>query len=335
MVDTKKGCMVISLDFEMLWGILDHRNPLDYEQNIKNVPKVAGCLLKIFREHGIHATWGCVGMLTRDDMRAVRIEEPKELPTYREPSLSAYEYFDFLESVNPAYLFAPKLVKKIAATDGQELGSHTYSHFYCNEEGITGSQLKEDLRKSVESLQSFGVTPVSVIFPRNQINENYSRIVSDCGFQNYRGTEDAWFYQIPDTRSGKDILRRGFRLLDHYLPIAGPCCYSWEEIRQRNGLNNIKSSRFFRPYSRQLAIFEPLRVRRIMGQMEYAARHNLVFHIWWHPHNFGKNIKKNLRNLLKLVRHYERLRDAYGFQSLNMGEVGGGICARYDFGKQG
>lgn len=327
--------MVISLDFEMLWGILDHKDPLDYEQNIKNVPKVVGCLLKLFKKHGIHATWGCVGMLTQDDMRMARKEAPRELPSYREPSLSAYAHFDFLESVNPAYLFAPKLVKKIRSVDGQELGSHTYSHFYCNEKGITDSQFKEDLQKSVEALQSFGVTPVSVIFPRNQINEAYGGIISRCGFQNYRGTEDAWFYQIPDTRAGEDPVRRGFRLLDHYIPIAGPCCYSWEEIRQENGLNNIKSSRFFRPYSGTLALFEPLRIRRIMGQMEYAARHNMVFHIWWHPHNFGTNIKKNLRNLLKLIRHYERLRDAYGFQSLNMEEVGGGICAYYNSGKQG
>ena len=45
--------MVISLDFEMLWGILDHRDPLDYEQNIKNVPRVVGCLLRLFRKYGI------------------------------------------------------------------------------------------------------------------------------------------------------------------------------------------------------------------------------------------------------------------------------------------
>ena len=125
MVDMEKGCMVISLDFEMLWGILDHRDPLDYEQNIKNVPRVVGCLLRLFRKYGIHATWGCVGMLTRDDMRTVRKDRPGELPSYRESSLSAYAHFDFLESVDPGYLFAPGLVKKIAATDGQELGSHT------------------------------------------------------------------------------------------------------------------------------------------------------------------------------------------------------------------
>lgn len=323
--------MIVSLDFEMLWGILDHKNPMDYELNIKNVPKVVRLLLKLFDKYGIHATWGCVGMLMQNNLQRVEDETLQAVPLYEDLSLSAYAHFDFLKFVKSEYLFAPDLVRIIQSTDGQELGSHTYSHFYCNEKGSSGNQLEEDLRKSVEVIQRFGVTPVSIIFPRNQINEVYKETVLNCGFYNYRGTEDIWFYRTPDTRVGNSILRRGLRLADNYIPISGSCCYRWQDIRQECGMNNIKSSRFFRPYSRGFAVFEPLRIKRIMGQMKYAAKHNMVFHIWWHPHNFGSNMEQNFKNLLKLIKYYEKLRNIYGFQSLNMGEAGGCLCEDYGF----
>ena len=55
--------------------------------------------------------------------------------------------------------------------------------------------------------------------------------------------------------------------------------------------------------------------------MTYAAKNNELFHLWWHPHNFGKDIETNMVFLMKILEHYKKLNVNYNMQSLNMGEV--------------
>jgi hypothetical protein len=55
--------------------------------------------------------------------------------------------------------------------------------------------------------------------------------------------------------------------------------------------------------------------------MERAAKQNEVYHLWWHPHNFGYYPSQSLRGLEKIMRHYSFCRDRYGMKSLNMGET--------------
>ena len=71
-----------------------------------------------------------------------------------------------------------------------------------------------------------------------------------------------------------------------------------------------------------LKLLEPVRIRRVKGQMKYAATHGKVFHLWWHPHNFGVNQKQNFQNLDSILRYYQKLNREYGFLSVNMGEMG-------------
>jgi hypothetical protein len=52
--------------------------------------------------------------------------------------------------------------------------------------------------------------------------------------------------------------------------------------------------------------------------MTYAAKNNLAFHLWWHPHNFGKNISENFSFLEKILLHYQQLHQQYHFESMSM-----------------
>jgi hypothetical protein len=47
-----------------------------------------------------------------------------------------------------------------------------------------------------------------------------------------------------------------------------------------------------------------------------------MYHIWWHPHNFGVNINENIANLVAILEYYQFLKKEYGMQSFNMGEIG-------------
>jgi hypothetical protein len=55
--------------------------------------------------------------------------------------------------------------------------------------------------------------------------------------------------------------------------------------------------------------------------MEHAAREDLDFHLWWHPHNFGSNTRENLAVLGALLAEHRSLRDRYGWPSRNMTEA--------------
>ncbi len=52
-----------------------------------------------------------------------------------------------------------------------------------------------------------------------------------------------------------------------------------------------------------------------------AARNNRLFHLWWHPHNFGVNLEQNLTFLTRVLNEYSGLRERYGMLSLTMSEV--------------
>lgn len=112
--------------------------------------------------------------------------------------------------------------------------------------------------------------------------------------------------------------KRGARLLDNYMNITGANGFIPHE---EGGLINCPSSRFLRPFSRGLAPVEGLRLRRIQRAMESAAQAGRSFHLWWHPHNFGTDLKENLANLEALLRSHVALRDRYGVVPMTMGEI--------------
>jgi hypothetical protein len=84
---------------------------------------------------------------------------------------------------------------------------------------------------------------------------------------------------------------------------------------------NIPGSCFLRPYNRKLSFLESLRISRIKNEMTAAAKKNAVYHLWWHPHNFGKDMDKNFAGLEKILDHFSTLNSKYGMQSLNMKEI--------------
>ena len=90
------------------------------------------------------------------------------------------------------------------------------------------------------------------------------------------------------------------------------------DLLKKNKPYNIPASRFLRPYSSHLKYFEILRLNRIRSAMTYAARHNLIYHLWWHPHNFGVNQNQNFKFLNRILEHYSKLEKKYKFQSLSM-----------------
>ncbi len=68
-------------------------------------------------------------------------------------------------------------------------------------------------------------------------------------------------------------------------------------------------------------MLEWLRLSRIKKEMTLAAKKGMTYHLWWHPHNFGKNMQENFHNLHDILAHFKKLSRKYGMESVNMKEV--------------
>jgi hypothetical protein len=218
------------------------------------------------------------------------------------------------ESEDPLRL-ALSLIQQIKNA-GQEIGSHTFSHYYCLEKGQTIGTFKEDLKSAKLIAAKNGIDLKSIIFPRDQYQSNYLEACKDEGFAAFRGNERSKLFSSK-TYGASMKFRRPFRLLDSYYNLSGHNCYSKEEMI-KDVIVNIPSSRFLRPYSKKLAFLENRKLKRITDSMTYAAKNKLAFHLWWHPHNFGINFSENFSFLEKILLHYQHLNRKYNFQSKSM-----------------
>lgn len=321
MVDNSKGTLVISLDFELMWGMIDVASPEGYGQsNVANVPFVIDEMLKLFLKYGVHASFATVGMMFYKDKKSLLNNLVDNQPTYIKTNISPYQnnYINNIQEQHKGLYFAPNLINMIANTDGMEVGTHTFCHYYCNEKGQTPEQFRTDIRCAKEIAKKNAIEISSIIFPRNQVSEAYLTICREEGICIYRGNADKFFNQKKGYISV--TYQRICRLLDNYMNISGKTSYSANEVFA-HGMYNIRASRFLRPYSKKLLCIEGLRLRRIKHEITKAAKNKEIYHLWWHPHNFGANTKENIKFLEQILKHYAYCNKLYGMKSMTMTEI--------------
>ncbi len=314
------GTMVISLDFELYWGVRDQLGLDEYKENLLGARRVIPRMLELFDRYHVHATWATVGFLFYGNKHDLMHDLPLEKPNYLDGGLSPYPHFFAVgkDEAEDPFHFASSLIDQIKAVPFQEIGSHTFSHYYCLEEGQSAEEFDADLQAAVQASLKKGITSKSIVFPRNQVNADYLDVCEKHGFTSYRGTEQSAVYHAGPLTEKQQAWKRGIRLMDAYMNITGHHIHSIKE----SALVNVPSSRYLRPYKERSKWAEPLKLRRIKKSMTKAAKEKKVFHLWWHPHDFGRHIEENCRFLTEILNHYRELESAYGMKSLNMGEVG-------------
>lgn len=277
-------------------------------------------MLELFVNHDVGATWATVGLLFAHSGTDLAEFVPDVLPRYSDTGLSPYaEQVGASEEDDPLH-FAGSLINRIAATPRQEIGSHTFSHYYCLEPGQEKDAFRADIEAAVAIARRDGYRLRSIAFPRNQFNPDYSDVLLDHGIVCYRGNQSTFFYR-PRTAGRTSRLDRAFRLADAYFDIGGDHLTSWHETVEPTGLCNVPASFFLRPYSPRFARLEDLRIGRMVRAIEHAARTHQIAHVWWHPHNFGVCTEENLRLLESLLKSVSRLRSEYGLHVLSMAET--------------
>ena len=153
-----------------------------------------------------------------------------------------------------------------------------------------------------------------MILPRNQCEPEYTAVLRDLGFHAYRDEENDWIHNKIHWRP----LKRALRLMDVYFPLTGLGGY---RPKNEEGIWNLTGSRMFKPIFVPLRFMEKIKLARIKSQMRHAAKHNLTFHLWWHPHNIGVFTEEHFQQLEEIFDYFAVLQDKYGMESLNMAEM--------------
>ncbi len=315
LMDKARGALVISLDFELFWGVADIADFKEWDDRIKRVYEIVPRTLKLFEKYGIHATWATVAGIMMDNENELTAYLPKELPLQTREIIERFHFKDVNNTIPHYMLFGNELVKMIKNTDGQEIGTHTFTHYYCNKEDSSSTNLNYELETASRIMREkgYGVCK-TVVFPRNQVKSNF---VSNMpkNIKNYRGVKQSYVNKL---KSKKNALGNIVWYADHYIPLQNSTI-SYCEINER-GLFNVKLSRLFKAYKEKYRILEGIKMIRYKNEMKYAAKHNRIYHICWHPHNFSDYIEKNFEQLEILLEEFDALRNKYGMCSYNMNE---------------
>lgn len=316
---------IISLDFELHWGGFEKWDMEEHRPYFLNTrERVIPEILELFKKYDIHATWATVGILFHKNMQELKEAIPTEQPSYISQNLSAYKYIENNgigkdEKEDPMH-YGASLIHKIKNSPNQEVGTHTYSHYFCNEPGQNPAQFRADLQAAKKAAEPYGIALESLVFPRNQFNESYLAVCREERIRTVRTNPTDWFWNIKSTQKESRWLRFS-RGLDAYLPTGDKKSYILAKMEVKEGVLLQPASRLLRSWSPKLKVLNKLKLRRIFKEMTRAARTGEAYHLWWHPHNFGWYPEQNLKELESILKHFSKLQIQYGMQSKTMNEV--------------
>jgi peptidoglycan/xylan/chitin deacetylase (PgdA/CDA1 family) len=317
-----QGIFTISLDFELHWGVFDKRDRIERETLYHNTLKLVPQMLQLFSEHGVHVTWATVGSMFANDQQEWELMKPAVEPDYEIAKYSSYNWAkeNRLQKEYRWAHFAPEVIARIEDYEGQELGTHTFSHYYCLEKQSNENAFDADLRAASQAASKFNTKPVSLVFPRNQFNEEYLRVCYANGIRAVRSNPDNWFWSPVANKTS--LVRKLFRTADAYVQLGSTLTsYPLSKIKITDGEPlQLQASRFLRPWNPKYQFANKLRLRRLMQEIKTAAKRKECFHLWWHPENFGDYPEQNMESLKILLKEYNRLQNKYGMTSWNMGE---------------
>jgi peptidoglycan/xylan/chitin deacetylase (PgdA/CDA1 family) len=279
--------VVWSLDFELRWGMHDVLG-LDrdrYRKNLEGAREAVPQLLQLFTRRGVRATWATVGALACRSWDEYFRRAPAP-PRYVNPQLA----------INPRYAdidpdgllhFAPDLVALIAETEGQDIGTHTFSHLYLGELGVMQVDAAADHAATLALFRErFGIKPTSMVFPKNQVA--FLALYRAQGISAWRDNESPWYYQL--TRHTNHPVVRGLRMMDALTP--------W---RARGGSfsgGRTPSTLFVRVYLPE-SLWK-LHLARIAAEAR-RIKEGGVLHFWLHPHNLGADIPRGMQRLEQVI----------------------------------
>jgi hypothetical protein len=326
------GALVISLDFELHWGLINTFPLQAIQKRLSGTRQAIPSLLKLFEEFEIHVTWAAVGFLffhTREDLVAAI---PTCRPAVDGDMMSPYDILPDLDSneLSDPYHYASSIIDQILAVPNQEVATHTFAHCIWDRLSPDAEAFRADLKAVLDTARSRGVNISSLVFPQNKYSLALLRVLNEEGFLAFRGNGQHWYSFLDRNDKVSRVLYRCFRLLDRHISLSGSNAYTLESIGEKPPYD-IPGSLGLEYFSHApwLSVFEPLRLRRLKSSLTDAAERSRIFHLWCHPEQFGDGLEEKLDFLRRFLGHFAALREEHGIESLTMKEV----AERWEFHK--
>lgn len=322
------GALVISLDLELHWGMRDRVGPTGQAAADLAASRDVSCrLARLFSERNIRATWAVVGMLFASTRSELERFSPSCRPRYRRPELDPYsEPVGENESDDPLHL-AGSLVRELSGTPGQEIASHTYSHYYCLESPQDEQAWRSDLAAAQAIAAHQGLSLRSLVLPRNQWEPSLLDVLPEYGFDCVRAPRPGWANR-PRPAGTTPAAARIARSAAYYQGLRPLPSFGWTELDLSGGVCRLPASSFLPPWTPGRRRLEPLRQRRLVRGLRHAIRTGGIFHLWWHPHNFVPHVGPNLDELARFLDVFAWMSARHGIVSLSMGDVADRAFAR-------
>ena len=290
-----------------------------YKNTLAAIPK----MLQLFSQYNVHVTWATVGSMFAHSKSEWEKMAPTILPQYKNEKRSLYAWVN-KNSMDADYAeahFVPQIIKRIADTPGQEIGSHTFSHFYCNEVTDTNKSFENDLESVVDIAANLEIKIKSLVFPRNQFNDAYLATCFNAGILVVRSNCAVWYWTFSKNtiiRAAKKVVR----YMNNYCSLFARISYPLSSIIKNTGKPiQLGRGRYLEPYKPGNNSLRKLRIQHIKNEMELAAKHNECYHLWWHPEEFGEHTQENLNRLQTILEHFSYCKATYKMESWNMGEI--------------
>ena len=290
------SALVVSLDFEMRWGVLDRvqDKKTAYSDNLLSVNGNVHWLLQLFEERGISATWATVGALGCRDWDEFERFKPRLMPKYLNNKMDYDNKFNSVVDPLGQMYFGHELIKKILKTEGQELGMHTFGHIYGTEPDVTFDEFTSDIKANINIFRElYGVVPTALVYPRNQVIHEDALLKSRL-IETFRGNENPSWYSAESQRK-KMLVNRARALIDSLNPYV-----SYSNSMDTAQVHNLRSSAMLRIHMN--SILRKIHLCKLRSNISSLAS-NEYFHLWFHPHNIGNSVsrKKDLVVFLDFI----------------------------------
>jgi len=306
---------VLSFDYELGWGLFDKVDPSYLSRNVVNSNKAVGELLQENERLEVPATWAIVGLMLPGPLDTNARLALLDAKFRRSKSASvAFARFDNTEACE-LLTVPPELFARITGTPGQEFASHTFSHLYLLE--ADAQALAEDFRLMAEACACAGVQPPrSLVMPKNQVTIEAVECAARNGIRIIRINADNWLYSTRQHGALEARIVRVLRYLDAFLPV----CELFGGRERLYGVAATEGNFFFRPDTGLVLLdyLHYLRFRMLVTACRWRRRD---VHMWTHPHNFGRNIERSVRNYRRILKYVAKLRSSGKLAMKNMGQL--------------
>lgn len=278
----------ISYDYELCWGVWDKMPAAYARSHVMRANEAARGLIALHRAHQVPASWALVGTM-------LETGTPKEImaqTTRGADTVHAFE--DYLAQLDPAdtnlFRADEDVISALRDDPLLEPASHTFSHVYALEE--EPSVLEDDFERFGKVFgDTFGMSPVSLVFPKNQSTDTAINIARSHGFQVLRVNPQNWLYEQRARKGLEAKLIRVLRFLDAFFPIQEMFPENGKDLDPKLCIGQY----FFRPMFRS-KLLDVVHLGRLKLALAYCKWQGESCHFWTHPHNFGCNPDRALAN---------------------------------------